>query len=267
MGKLTQKESDVEEQQLIYGGKAAYGSAETELDNIESNIQSITLGSNPAAVSNQWRALPCVLCSALLMSWGGFFGVMLAWDVWTPERGVPALLIVIVCFSGLAFFAYLARNGAVDRTDAGWMVEADDPNEDVSGLSSKELLARNYAHRFDNVKFIMTQFVAQHHFTMMYDVVGASIIPRVFGMWVEWFLMPTYCFMSGTLTSVQQTPARSQALFSKLLACYMVAQLLFYLLFKVVINDCIAPGAFNPIYDMTGVRYIPIYSNIRHDRF
>lgn len=260
MGKLRQIENlepteAVEEQQLLFGGEAAYGSANDKLDSIAMNIETIKAGKAPGDTTHRYRALPCALVLLLLMCYGGFFGVMLVWDTWTPERGIPALLIVLGCFSGMGFLGWLYTHDGIEFGDEGWMVESEPDDEDTSKLSRKELLARNYAHRFDNVKFIMTQFVAQHHFTLLYDVVYNAVLPRLFGYWVEWFLMPTYCFMSGTLTSVQQTPARSQAVFSKLLACYIVAQTIFYLLFKVVINDWIKPyeDSNYSIYSMTGM--------------
>jgi len=100
----------------------------------------------------------------------------------------------------------------------GWLLAenvSQGPKLEVSELSTEEKAARNYAHRFDNVKFLLTHAVALHHFVSLYSDVYGAMLPRVYGYWVEWFLMPVYCFMSGTLTSVESNARRSQAIFSR----------------------------------------------------
>jgi len=110
----------------------------------------------------------------------------------------------------------------------------------------------NDAVRFDNAMFVLTHLVSLHHFQSLYDIWFNDTPQRTYRGWVEIFLMPTYCLISGALSSTQQTPERSRAIFSKLLACYLIPQALYCFTTRVVIADWVGlpPSALSPAYGL-----------------
>ena len=88
-----------------------------------------------------------------------------------------------------------------------------------------------YDARWDNTKFFATMLVSVAHFLDPWELYAPVMVIR---NCEEWFLMQTYAFISGYLsTPGEQTPKRLRAIWASVVATYIIAQSMYMGLIKV----------------------------------
>ena len=119
-----------------------------------------------------------------------------------------------------------SKDGAQAET-VGLQAPAD-AQSDRSAPARPAATARPRVLLWDNAKYVLTHFVVFNHLAEpfeMYKMEPAyTQVP-----WIEMFLMPTFIFMSGALSSRELNEKRLKGIV-KLLAIYFMCNLLFYTL-------------------------------------
>ncbi|KAJ8605566.1 hypothetical protein CTAYLR_000145 [Chrysophaeum taylorii] len=85
-------------------------------------------------------------------------------------------------------------------------------------------------HRWDTLKWTLTMLVSLTHFT---DVFEYFVWRQIYGTFKEFFLMETYMFVSGYLSTPVATSRRLRAIWKSVAGAYFVNQLLFLTLVKI----------------------------------
>mmetsp|Transcript_19227 Transcript_19227/g.60486 ORF Transcript_19227/g.60486 Transcript_19227/m.60486 type:complete len:500 (+) Transcript_19227:23-1522(+) len=174
------------------------------------------------------------------------------------EEGEPSTVLVVLLFQALTVFGASAC-GLVHCVNAhekgeGWareqvwyMVGAQAGSLALGATCARWLLPQcrrclagcwgapphgKVEHRWDTAKFTLTQVVAFSH-------IGMTFMNRVWwGSWYqtfkEFWLMQTYFFISGYLSSPIPTRKRLQAVWRSLVGAYVINQTLYFVLDKIV---------------------------------
>ena len=108
--------------------------------------------------------------------------------------------------------------------------------------------------RWDNCKFFLTMIIAQGHFQNPW---WGHLPVLVYRIAEDWWIMPTYCFISGYLSSPEPSRSRARRLWTSVAVAFAINQMitfpiragflrLGYMRGSAVVGDMLAAGEYQP---------------------
>ena len=163
--------------------------------------------------------------SAVLASTSG----MALMTCWRDARWALLAWVLPAHIAALSLAGLVWARRLVPRVRA-WAdaLDADDAALAAAGLADAAK-APSYDPRWDTVKWTLTTMVAVTHFT---DALNGYAPREIYGCWKEFFLMESYAFVSGYLSSPEPTPRRLRAVWKSVAGAYAIHQSLLMLTLK-----------------------------------